>query len=207
MPEWYPPWCLMDIGRQPQASHRCFPPLHHAKEICLLCLQTWAHPTRASVCTPKYTSLLSLLKVKIILCLQNRPTAPRVSALSPPDVHHLCSLFLLPNTYREGPQFLYIHLLRFRLDGQVMTVRKLQLPHPSSSSPLSLASRQLSTSPVPLVLESLWLLLRSLHSIFVTNLFWLLLWHPTRWGNLLVARVQSPLSLTNVGDNSNRDSQ
>jgi len=124
----------------------------------------------------EYISLLSLLrlKVKIILYLQNHPTAPRVSALSPPSVHHLCSLLLLPDTYREGLQFLYIPILWLRLDGpglQVMTVRKVQLPRPSSPSPLSLASRQLSTSLVPHLLESLWLLLRSLHSIFVTSLF------------------------------------
>ena len=169
----------MDIGRQPKANHRYFLPLDdHAKEICLLCLQTWAHPVRASLHTPT----LGVYQPPIPPQAEGEdyfvPPEPsyrtRVSALSPPGVHHLCSLLLLPDTYREGLQFLYIPLLWLRLDGpglQVMTVQKLQLPRPSSPSPLSLASRQLSTSLVPLLLESLWLLLRSLHSIFVTSLF------------------------------------
>jgi len=47
------PWCLVDIGHQPKANHQYFLPLHdHVKEICLLCLQTWAHPMRASLYTP-----------------------------------------------------------------------------------------------------------------------------------------------------------
>jgi len=47
------PWCLVDIGHQPKANHQYFLPLHdHAKEICLLCLQTWAHPMQVSLYTP-----------------------------------------------------------------------------------------------------------------------------------------------------------
>jgi len=43
----------MDIGCQPQANYQYLLPLHdHVKDICLLCLLTWAYPMQASLYTP-----------------------------------------------------------------------------------------------------------------------------------------------------------
>ncbi len=130
-----------------------------------MCLRTWAYLARATLYPPKYTGLLFLLEVKKIFSyLRNHPTAAGLPALSPPDVHHLCSLlFLVPRSFRKGLRLQFLYTLR--PEGlQAMTAREPHLPRA-----LSLASRQLSTCPV--LQDSLWFLLRSLHSIFVTSLF------------------------------------